>query len=324
VSLGVSVLRVLAAIVALYILYAYLSRFERRIIGRLALRGGPKWGLLWPLADVARALLKRTILPPEAWRPLYYAAPLLTLGATLEALAVVPAGPTITVLGGRLASDPAALDLTLLLIVALNWLALLSLLLGAWSARVDYLWEESCRVARAGLGYSLPALLALGGVVMLAGSLGLGEIVRAQCAALPYVVYQPLGLLSFALSALLGSRRLPLRLPGGKDPLLSDFHLQHAGGVLALYHLAEYLHLLLVGALIATVYLAGWCGPWRAGPHWLLLKALAVTVILLWLRNGWLARRAEQLGRRAWRVLMLLAILNTLLTAAILIWKRGT
>jgi NADH-quinone oxidoreductase subunit H len=323
VSFGVSLLKVLGAIVALWVLYAYLLRFERRVIGRLALRGDPRWGLLWPLADAARALLKRSIPPKEAYRPLYYAAPLLTLGAILEALAVVPAGPTITLLGGRLTDGPMSLDITLLLVVALSWVTLLTVLLGAWSARSDYLWEEGCRVARAGLGYSLPALLALGGAIMLTGSLDLRAIVRAQGVAFPYLLYQPLGLLTFTLSALLGSRRLPLRLPGGGNPLLGDFHLQHAGGVLALYHLVEHLHLLLIATLVATIYLAGWWGPWRAGPHWLLLKVLAVTVALLWLRDGWLARRAEQLGRRAWRILMLLAILNTLLTAIILLWKRG-
>lgn len=317
-----SALKILTAIAALYVLYAYLLRFERRIIGRLDLRGDPRWGLLWPLVDAARALWKRSILPAEAWRPLYYAAPLLTLGAVLEALAVVPAGPTLTVLGGRLTDGRAVPDITLLFVAALSWVTLLTVLLGAWSACSDYLWEEGCRVARAGLAYSLPALLSLGGVVMLTGSLGLVEIVRAQQgAATPYAFYQPLGLLTFTLSALLGSRRLPLRLPG-KNSLLSDFHLQHAGTVLALYHLAEYLHLFLIATLIAAIYLAGWWGPWRAGPHWLLFKALAVTIALLWLRNGWLARRADQLGHRAWLILMALALLNTLLTATILIWKR--
>jgi NADH-quinone oxidoreductase subunit H len=316
------ILRVLAALVALYVVYAYLLRLERLLIQRLPLHGNPKWGLLWPLVDVARALARRNLFPSGAWRPLYLAAPFLALGATLEALAVVPAGPTITVLGGRLARDPAVLDLFLLMILVLDWLSLLCLLLGAWSARLDYLWEEGCRVARAGLGYSLPALLALGGAVMLSGSPGLAEMVHAQCATLPYVCYQPLGLLTFALSALLGSRRLPLRLPGGENALLGDFHLQHAGSVPAIYHLTEYLHLLLVGTLIATVYLAGWCGPWRDGPHWLVLKALAVTVILLWLRDGWLARRVQQLGERTWRILMSLAVLNLLLTGVILMWKR--
>jgi len=316
---GVGFLRVLAVVIIAYVLYAYLLRLERRVVGRMRLRGEAKWGPLWPLVDVARALVKSTAPPPDAWRPLYYAAPLLTLGATLEALAVIPAGPGITTLGGGAVGNTAALDPALLIIVALDWLSLVGPLLSAWSARLDYLREESRRVARIGLGYSLPALVSLGGVVLLAGSLGLREIGRAQCAGLPYVVYQPLGLLTFALSSLLASRRLPLRLPGTKDSLLGDFHLQHAGTVWALYHLAEYLHLFLLGALIATVYLAGWCGPWRAGWHWLVLKALAVTIVLLWLRHGWLARRAQELGRRAWRILMLLAISNALLTGATLL-----
>lgn len=314
------ILQFIAAIGALYVAYAYLVRFERRAIGRLPLRGPRKWGPIWPLVDAACALTKPGITPTDARRAAYLGGPLLTLGSALTALALVPLRPAAA-RGGGLLLRVSGLDASLLVAFSLTWLGLLGMLLGGWASGDAYVWRESCRAVLLALGYSLPALLSLGGAVALSGSLGLEGMVRVQSDGLPHVVYQPLGLMCFAVSSVVGGRRLPYRLPGGEDSLVSDFHLQHSGRVLALYHLAEYAHLAFVGALISTTYLSGWRGPWLDGPHWLALKTLALVMALLWLRTNWLGPEYERLADRMWLVLTLVAVVNLLLTVAIIVWR---
>lgn len=320
--LSLTVLKILLGTIALVIFCAYLARLERQVFGKLGLRGDPRWGVLWPLVDMTRALLRRDA-PWARGRPaLRYAASALSLVSTLGAVALVPLGAMMSVRGWTvplwLLNPPTSLPIAL----ALSALSGAGALLGAWESSSDDLWAETRAVAEHTLVYTLPALLAIAGVAMLSGSLNIVEIVRAQRGVLPYALYQPLGMVLMAASLLLGGRRLPYRLPGGCNPLLSDFHLQHVGGALAQYHLAEYVHLVFISLLIANLYLGGWYGPWIAGPHWVALKAAGVAVGLLWLRTNWLPRQESRLSGRYWLALMLLAAFNTLLTGILLAWRR--
>ena len=321
-SLKSLVAQLFAGTTAIYVIYAYLVRFERWAMGRMVLRGNRRRGMLWPLVDASRALLKPSVAPPGVRGAVYRLSPVLTLSATVTALALLPVGPAIEIVGFKVPLWGTNLDVSLLVALPLTWLSLLSLLAGGWASGRPLAWKESCLVVRQAWRYSLPALLSLCGPVMLAGSFSLEKMVRAQSDALPYITYQPLGLLVFALALLLGSRRLPFKPPGPQSRLLSDYYLQHSEGVLAMYHLAEYVHLFFISALISTVYLAGWQGPWRDGFHWLVLKALLVVGVLLWLRDGWLAQQSQQSGERMWFILTLLALLNSALTATVLAWSR--
>lgn len=177
-------------------------------------------------------------------------------------------------------------------------------------------------MVRQALAYSLPAAVSLVGAVALAGSSDIGDIVQAQCNGLPYVVYQPLGLLLLALSLLAGVRRLPSRLAEGEDETAVHLHLHQRRGARALFHASDYVHLLLVSALIATTYLAGPCGPGPDGLHWLALKTLVVAILLIWLRGGWLAHRGRWLREGGWAALTLLAAVNALLTGVVLVWTQ--
>ncbi len=319
-SLISALLQFFAVIVVLYVIYAYLLRFERQVIAGLGLRDGGRWGLLWPLVDAARALTKGGVTLTAVPSFLCLGAPMLSLGARLAALAVVPWG--FLVIGGEeVVLGMGDLPLSLCLPFVLDWIAVLGPL---WSARCSpwpYLRRESEEMVSQALLYSVPSLLSLGGVVILAGSLSLQQIVVSQSHGLPYALYQPLGLLTLVLSALFGGRRLPYRLPQGQDTALGEFHIQHAGGVEAIYHLAQYLYLLLVGAVISTVYLAGWWGPWRTGPHWLVIKLILVTAGLLWMRHRLLPHLRERWGEGLWRLCTLVALFNILLTGLLVVWR---
>ena len=305
-------MRALGTITGLYIAYAYLVRFERQVIGRLSLGGPKKWGVLWPLIDAARALRKPGITPQGTRRFVYVGAPLLTLALILAALALILMGPDAS-------WGIFPMRGTMLLAPLLGWLSLGGVLLGSHASGQPPFREQGREAVLSSLIYTLPALVALGGVVILSRSIDLTTIVRSQSGARVYAIYQPLGALLCALALLAGGRRLPYRLPGGQSDLLSDFHLQHAGGVLALYHLAEYLYLLFISGFLVTIYLGGWRGPGSDGPHWLALKTLVVAVALLWLRNGWLAALRQRAGKRLWLILTAWALVNTLLTAFFLL-----
>ena len=320
VSADVIAIKAAVVIAGLYITYAYLMRFECQVLGRLSLRGEASWGILWPLVSAARAMRKPNRRVPGAWHYLYVAAPWCALCTALFSLALIPDGLAFAVAGHELTFRFRDLDIGLALVVAAWWLGLLGALLGAWSSRSAYLWVEGQRVFSLGMGYSLAAMLALAGVVLLSRSLSLVAPIHARAGALPLALYQPLGFVVCALALVAGGRRLPYSLPGEGATPLGDWHVQHAGSVPALYHLAEYLQILFSSALLATIYLGSGSGPWSSGPHWLLLKTLLASVVLLWLRAGWLARRRPHLGHRGWLILCALAALNLLLTGLIVGW----
>ncbi len=307
-------LQLLGMCAGLLLAYAYLLRFERRTLARLDLRGDPRWGPLWPLADALRALGKRATGALRGWA---LAGPLAGLALALGALALLPSGPDIRVAGFRLwasftAYDPDLLTVTLLgLAPALGtWLA------GALSAQ-EGLREGATEVAGRALAYAAAGLLTLAGAALVTGAHTLGGIVRWQSDALPLLVYQPLGLALYALAAALGSRRLPAT-DDAPQPALLDYHLQHAGAGWALLHLVEYLGLLYSSAVIALVYLGGWDG---AGAHLglRLIGVLAVLVALLWLRHTWYRVWRSRFGTRAWVLLLALAAANLLVTALALL-----
>lgn len=317
-SFGRATTEIICVIVFAFLTYAYLLRLERQLIAHLGLRGG-RWRALWPVADAARALAKPGLWP-AGWRRLAWGGgALLALAAALAMLALAPLG--------ALTWGGAARDLTLLrfeqgwaVFFVLDGLSLAAMLIGARAWNLDNVLARARSLARAGLRYGLVALLAVAGVALLAGSLDLECIALAQ-AMFPYLLYQPLSALLLAIALIAGGRRLPFDLPGAGDPTLADFHLQHAGGPLAMYHLAEYARLLAGGALWATLYLAGPNGPWLDGPHWLAAKTVLVAAALLWLRRRWLWPQGERLAENGWLILLALGALNVALTWALAIWR---
>lgn len=303
-----------ALVLGLFLAYAYLVAYERRWLGRWP-RGGQR--AVEPLRVAVRALLKEEPVQHHRRPALHWLGAGLTLCCTLAAWGLVPwgAAPIWAQNSASFCAPPQNVLLLMLLDAAGLW----GVALSGWAAGPSDMRRQGLRTAWQGLAYTLPALVALGGAVWLAGALDLGEIAQKQ--RWPYLVYQPLGALVVALSLLTGGRRLPYVLPGGGDTLLGDFHLQHAGAPMAVFHWAEYLHLLLSCALLATVYLGGGRGPWPFGPLVLAAETLALATFLLWLRHRWWARRSQELGHRLWPLLMSLGLANTVLTGLLWWWR---
>lgn len=312
-------LQFLGMCLGLLLVYAGLVRFERRTLARLDLRGDPRWGPLWPLVDALRALSKRATgeRATGAVQGWALAGPLAGLLLALSALALLPSGPDIHVGGFRLWASFTAFDADLLVVTLLGVApALCVWLAGALSGQAG-LREGATEVAGRALAYAAAGLLPLAGAALVTGERTLSGLVRWQSDALPLAVYQPLGLVLYALACALGSRRLPAA-DDAPSPSLLDYHLQHAGSGWALLHLVEYLGLLYSSAVIALIYLGGWGG---AGAHLglRLIGVLAVLWTLLWLRRTWYRLWRPRFGTRAWAWLLVLGAANLLVTAIALL-----
>jgi len=316
-----AILPILIGLPAVLVAYAFVLAAERRFLAGLRLGFPPGWGILWPLADVLRALTKPERRPP-GWAGVALAAsgPLaVAVAGSLLALALVPAGGSIVSEHHPLAGWGQRPLAAVVLLDALGCGCMLLYGAARGNAAVR---QASARAAFRGLAYGLPAWLSLSGAALLAGSLDLDEMVWTQATNLPFVAYQPLGAVVCTVSLLCGHRRLPFTLPGPASRLIQDFHLQHAGVTLALAHLAEYLHLLGLAALLVTVYLGGPLGILLPGAAGLLTKALLVWALLLWLRGRPLARLQERIGPRLWTWLMVAGGLNWIGTALALYGSR--
>ncbi|NLG27663.1 MAG: NADH-quinone oxidoreductase subunit H [Chloroflexi bacterium] len=316
VSWNRTLLQLLAACLGYLCVYAWLVRAERRALAGLTLSGDRRWGPLWPLVDVLRALGTRT--SAQFGRTLL--GPLLGLALALAALLLLPVGPALMVGGFRLWAPFSTWDPDLLSLAALGLASALGTwLTGALSPSAGVREGAHATVSRA-LAHAAPGLLALSGAALVTGEFSVAGLVRWQNASWPLALYQPLGLLLSALCAVLSGRRLPAR-DDVPEPCLLDFHLQHAGRGWAIAHLSEYLTLLYASAVIALVYLGGCDVPTGFGLPGLAAKTLLVLLALLWLRQRWYRVWRQRYEAHALPLLLALGALNLLVTAAALIWR---
>jgi NADH:ubiquinone oxidoreductase subunit H len=314
---------ILAVLAGLWAACAYAIWYERRYLARPPFAGLTRRGALWPLAALGRPLAKPDLWPAPVRRRRAYAAAIVTLLAILGALALLWLGP----IGARVSGadygwlwgwqSGAALSLPL------------SLLLAALATAAAYAVgrvapEEWPRAASRAMGVqslraALPAVLALGALALVAGTMNVARLALDAHGA-PLLLYQPLGALVAAIALVQAAPRLPFSLPGEERSVRGDFQLQHAGRLLALVHLAERLGLIWAATLLATLYLGGWWGPGGLNLGWLALKTAVVAALLLWLRERWLRGTALEPGRRQWWLLALLALANAALTTALVLW----
>ena len=315
------VIRSIVVIVALLTGMAYMTLFERRVISRLQVRIGPNRtgpaGLLQPLADAIKLFFKEDITPTPADRPLYLIAPAIALFAALAAFVVIPLGPPVTVAGVSLPQAIADLPVSLLYLIGVSSLGVYGLVLGGWSSGSKYALLGGLRAAAQLVSYELVAGLALIGVVIVGGSLSLGELVAGQARTVPYVLLQPLGFILYAIAAVAEVNRAPFDLPEADTELVAGYHSEYTGMRFAMFYIAEYVNMITVSALAATLFFGGWAFPIFPGPWWLVIKILVFLFIFVWLRATLPRLRYDQLMRLSWTILIPLGLLNLAVTAIV-------
>ncbi len=322
-ELTIDVVRSLVIILALMTGMAYMTWFERRVISRLQVRIGPNkvgwFGLLQPLADAIKLFFKEDVVPSTADRLLYPIAPAIALFAALAAFAVVPLGPTISAGGLEIPLQVADLPVGLLYLLAASSLGVYGLVIGGWSSGSKYSLLGGLRAAAQLVSYELILGLSLVGVVIVSGSLSLGQIVEAQARSVPFILLQPVGFVLFMIAAIAETNRAPFDLPEAETELVAGYHTEYGGMRFAMFFIAEYVNMITVSAVASTIFLGGWWAPFFPGPHWLFIKMLLFLFLYVWLRATLPRLRYDQLMRLSWGVLLPLGLVNIAVTALVVV-----
>jgi len=286
---------------------------ERRLLALWQDRVGPNrvgpFGLLQILADIIKIVMKEDWIPPFADKPVFVIAPAITVTTMLMSFAIVVFAPGITVVD---------LGIGVLFFLAMSSLGVYSLVLGGWSSNNKYSLLGGLRAAAQMLSYELFVGLSLMGVVMLAGSFNVWDIVEAQ-RHLWFCVPQIVGLCIFFIAGLAETHRLPLDLPEADNELVAGYHSEYSGMKFGLFFLGEYIGITLISALITTFFFGGWLGPWLPGIVWFFIKTMAFIVGFIALRASLPRPRYDQLMSFAWKLVLPLALLNLIVTGGILL-----
>ncbi len=312
---------VFAAVILAFVLITVMAFmwFERRGLGRFQVRLGPNrvgpFGLLQPIADLLKILTKEDLIPAKGDRLVFWLAPVVAFVPIVMIFAVVPFQ------SGALLAD---LNIGILYIVAISSLATVGVFMAGWSSNNKYSLIAAMRDVAQLISYEIPLILAIVGVVLIAGSLSLTEIVAAQ--SVPFILLQPLGFLIFFIGSLAESNHTPFDLVEADSEIVAGYNIEYSGMKFGTLYLAEYAEVLAVSAIITTLYLGGWRGPLLPPILLFLIKVFAVFFFIMWVRSTLPRLRIDQVMAFAWKFLLPLALINLLVTSlqVILGWPEAS
>jgi NADH-quinone oxidoreductase subunit H len=266
------------------------------------------------VADMLKLLSKELFTPVAADRYTYLLAPVLVFLPTLCVASLIPVGD---------AQAFADMPYGLIMIAALSGLTVISIFMAGWSSNNKYAVLGGLRSVAQVVAYEIPVLLAALSVVLIAQTLNLREMVDGPWPKLfgvhvPYVVVEPLAAVIFFIGITAETNRAPFDIPEAESELVGGFHTEYSGMRFAMFFFAEYTNMLVLGALGATLFLGGWKGPLLPGWLWVILKAYAVILLMMWARWTFPRLRFDQLMSFAWKLLIPLALVNLVVTAVVL------
>lgn len=289
---------------------------ERRLLALWQDRYGPNrvgpFGLLQVLADMIKIFAKEDWVPPFADKPVFIIAPAIIVVTVLMTFAVLPIAPGIIV---------SNLNIGLLFFLAMSSLGVYSVVLAGWSSDNKYSLLGGVRAAAQMLSYEVFMGLSLMGVVVLAGSFDLANIIEAQ-RKMWFVIPQFLGFVLFLIAGLAETRRLPFDLPEAESELIAGYHSEYSGMKFGMFFVGEYLGVTLISALIAVLFFGGWLGPWLPPIVWFFIKMFLFICFFILLRASLPRPRFDQLMSWGWKLLLPLALANILVTGALVLAHR--
>ncbi|NQT05096.1 MAG: NADH-quinone oxidoreductase subunit NuoH [Dehalococcoidia bacterium] len=281
---------------------------ERRGMGRMQSRLGPNrtgpFGLLQPVADAVKVLLKENIVPAAADKLVHWLAPVIAFAPALMLFAVIPFE------NGALLAD---LNIGILYVIAISSVSTVGIFMAGWGSSNKYSLLGAMRNVAAIVSYEIPMVLAIVGVVLIAGSLSLNDIVVAQ--NVPFILLQPLGFLLFFAAGCAEINRSPFDLMEADSELVAGFHTEYSGMKFAMFYLVEYAEAVAISAIIATLFLGGWKGPILPPWLWFVVKIILVFFAMVWTRTTLPRIRIDQLMAFAWKFLFPMSLLNMFITA---------
>jgi NADH-quinone oxidoreductase subunit H len=301
---------------------------ERKLLGRFQARYGPNrvgpYGLLQPVADIGKLLGKEHSRPHTSVGALFWIAPIISILTAVAALAIIPFGPVVDIFGTPVGLYGLDVSIGPLYLFAFGAVAFYGLMLGGWASGSKFSFLGAMRAAAQLISYEVSQGLALIGVIMTAGTLSLVGIVHAQ-EGMWYIVPQFVGFIIFLVAGFAETNRAPFDLAEADAELVQGYMTEYGGGRFASFYFAEYINMLIVSGIVATVFLGGWNLPFGLDPpHWVdpfvvLAKMALIILLFIWVRATLPRLRYDQLMSLGWKVLLPLATLNALVTAIVVV-----
>ena len=319
-----SAVKALVILVPLFLIVAYYTYAERKVIGYMQIRRGPNrvgpWGLLQPFADMFKLMFKEIIVPTNSNRYLFFIAPVVTFAPAMAAWAVIPFDD------GMVFSD---INAGLLYILAMTSVGVYGVIIAGWASNSKYALLGAMRSAAQIVAYEIAMGFALVGVLMVGGSLNLGEIVSRQAGGIGHWFFIPLLPLFFVylISGVAETNRAPFDVAEGESEIVAGFHVEYSGMAFAVFFLAEYANMILIAMLCALMFFGGWLSPVPDlvgdGIGWLFGKTAVFMLLFLWFRATFPRYRYDQIMRLGWKVLIPITIVWILVVGGFVLGKVG-
>ncbi|HEY62448.1 MAG TPA: NADH-quinone oxidoreductase subunit NuoH [Anaerolineae bacterium] len=307
--------------------FAYLTLYERRALARIQTRIGPNragpFGILQPVADGVKLIFKEEFIPATADKKLFVIAPIITVLPALVMWAVIPWGTSITLFGRNINLYLADVNVAVLYLTAVTSIAVYGIVLAGWSSNNKYALLGGLRASAQMISYELTLGLSLVGPMLIAGSMSLVDIVEAQ-KNVWFVIYQPLGALLYMIAGLAEINRAPFDMPEAEQELTAGYHVEYSGMKFAIFFMAEYIKMIAISAIAATLFFGGYRGPFVdiypiLGPIYLFIKIVILLFGIIWVRATLPRFRYDRLMAFGWKIMLPLALFNVLVTAIILV-----
>ncbi|MGB8888358.1 MAG: NADH-quinone oxidoreductase subunit NuoH [Candidatus Korobacteraceae bacterium] len=336
----VSLIKILIAVFILLTAVAYTTLLERKVVAHMQNRWGPSrvgpFGIWQPLADGLKFIFKEDLTPPYAYKPLYLAAPMIALVTALTSIAVIPVGPWITVGGISTPLQITDVNIGLLIILGITSVGVYGVALAGWSSNSKYSMLASLRASAQMMSYEIALGLSLIGVLILAGSFSLRDIVNAQAGTwLGFIpkwnVFrgQIIAFFIYIVAAYAETNRIPFDLAEAESELVAGYHTEYSSMKFAMFFMAEYANMFTVACLASILFLGGWSGPVFGPPivqsllpvFWFAVRVFLFIFVYIWVRGTLPRFRYDQLMAFGWKFLLPLAIANIVVTALVVALK---
>jgi NADH-quinone oxidoreductase subunit H len=312
--------------------FAYLTFYERKALAKIQVRIGPNragpGGWLQPVADGVKLIFKEELVPAKADKLMFVLAPVVTVIPAFIILAVVPLGGTVSLFGRQISLAITDINIGLLYITAIASISIYGIVLAGWSSNNKYAMLGGIRSSAQMISYELALGLAFIGPMLLANSMSVGDIIKSQNEIGWFFIWQPVGAIVFWVATLAEVNRAPFDMPEAEQELTAGYHTEYSGMKFALFFMAEYIKMIAVSAIAASLFFGGYLGPdlsfipvigpvinsW-IGPVYLLIKILLLLFGMIWVRATLPRMRYDRLMAFGWKILFPLALINVLITA---------
>jgi len=311
--------------------FAYVTLYERKVLARMQDRIGPnragKFGLLQPIADGIKLIFKEELVPEKADKILFIAAPIITVIPALIITAVVPWGPTVHLFGRDIPLSVANINLGALYILTVTSISVYGITLAGWSSNNKYATLGGMRATAQMISYELALGMTMLGPILLAGSMSITDIVNSQ-QHLWFIVLQPVGGLIYLIATTAEINRAPFDMPEAEQELTAGYNVEYSGMKFALFYMAEYIKMIAISMIGASLFFGGFQGPGLSthpwlGPIYLLVKVVILLFGLIWVRATLPRIRYDRLMSFGWKILFPLSVLNLMVTAVVVYLVGG-